>query len=62
MFHRLQLEEWHSILRTIGFELFLVIFLLMLLRTIFMPRKKVDHAASLPLENEEVKDTYAHGK
>jgi hypothetical protein len=62
MFHRIQVEEWHGILRTVGFVLFISVFLLMFLRVIFMSKKKVDHASSLPLENEKPKDPHGNGK
>jgi hypothetical protein len=60
-FHRVQLEEWHSILRTIGFVLFLAVFILMLLRVIFMPKSKVEHDSALPLQNETTKEPHANG-
>jgi cbb3-type cytochrome oxidase subunit 3 len=60
--HVIHLEEWYSIFRSIGLKLFTVVFLLMLLRAIFMPKKKVDHASALPLEDEKIRQTHANNE
>ena len=62
MFNRIQLEEWHAMLKSVGFMLFLIVFTFMLLRAIFMRRRDVDHASSLPLENEKFKETHGNLK
>jgi cbb3-type cytochrome oxidase subunit 3 len=62
MFHRIRVEEWHGILRSVGLVLFTAVFILMFLRVIFTPKKKLDHAASLPLEGEETKKPHDNGK
>lgn len=62
MFHRIQLEEWHAMLKSVGFVLFLIVFIFMLLRAYFMRNRDVDHASSLPLETEKYKETHGHLK
>lgn len=60
-FHRIQLEEWHSVFRTAGFVIFLAVFTLMLLRVRFLSKSKVEHDASLPLQDERTRTSHAHG-
>lgn len=60
-FHRLQFEQWYSILRAIGCVIFLALFILLLLRVIFMPKSKRERAVALPLENEKTKEAHANG-
>lgn len=61
-FHRIQLEEWHSILRTAGAVLFLALFILLLLRVFFfMSKSKMMHDAALPLQDEKTKEPHANG-
>jgi len=60
IFHRIQLEEWHSMLKSVGFVLFSTVFVMMLLRALLLPRKKIEHASSLPFENEKPSEPHAH--
>ncbi|MGE9292259.1 cbb3-type cytochrome c oxidase subunit 3 [Ruficoccus sp. ZRK36] len=52
MFHRITYEDWTSIVPIIGFVLTFSVFLVIVVRAILMKKKKRDHMANLPLENE----------
>jgi hypothetical protein len=52
MFRRLLVEEWQSTLTIISFALFGGVFLVTLLRTLWMPREQVQHLNSLPLNDD----------
>jgi hypothetical protein len=50
MFHRIIVEDWQRILSAIGILLFFCVFVSIVIRTWRMPRQKVQHLASLPLD------------
>lgn len=51
MFHRIIVEEWQRILSAIGILLFFIVFVSIVIRTFRMSRQKVQHLASLPLND-----------
>ncbi len=53
MFKRITYEEWTSIVPIIGFLLTFGVFLIIVVRAMFMKKKKRDHLANLPLEGEQ---------
>jgi len=52
-FHRLEFEKWIHLMPQIGLGIFFTLFALAVLRTLLMPKKKLRHLESLPLENDE---------
>jgi len=52
-FHRLGFDNWIHLMPQIGLWIFFIVFLLGVLRALLMPKKKVRHLESLPLENDE---------
>lgn len=59
MFQRVQIEEWYSIFKLVGFVLFFLIFLLIVIRTFLISRKKIERTASLPLQEEKSRPAHA---
>jgi hypothetical protein len=55
MFHRIQVEEWQSIVQMAGFAFFFTIFITAVLRITRTPKAHIKHLESLPLENDEQK-------
>jgi len=60
MFKRVTFEEWQSIITIIAFFLTFSAFIYFSIRAIRMKRKERDHAAHLPLEDED-KDSHEKG-
>ncbi|MBC2594793.1 cbb3-type cytochrome c oxidase subunit 3 [Ruficoccus amylovorans] len=60
MFHRITYESWTTIVPIIGFILTFGVFIAIVIRAILMKKKKRDHLANLPLENENTSPD--HGK
>jgi len=52
MFHRLIVEQWQHVLTIASFSIFFATFLVVLARLWRMPRQKVEHLESLPLERD----------
>ncbi len=52
MFRRLLVEDWQRTLTIISFAIFGLVFLLTIVRTLRLPRSKVQHLENLPLEND----------
>lgn len=52
MFQRVFVEEWQRILSAIGILLFFFVFVSIVIRTWRMPRKKLQHLESLPLNDD----------
>lgn len=59
MFTRVHIEEWYAAFKSIGFILFLTVFIFMLLRAIFLPKKEVTRDAALPFDNEKPRNPNA---
>jgi len=53
MFRRLELEPWMAQLPQIAFWIFFVIFLLIVMRVLLMPKNEERHMEALPLDSEE---------
>ena len=53
MFHRIQLETWVFTLPRIALWIFLIVFLIGVLRAFLMPKQKLQHLESLPLDQDE---------
>ena len=53
MFHRLEFDAWLHILPKIGLWIFLITFLLGVLRAFLIPKKQIQHLESLPFEEDE---------
>jgi hypothetical protein len=52
MFHRIIHDHWTSIVPIVAFALTFTVFMGVLVRTIMMKKEKLDHLASLPLQND----------
>jgi hypothetical protein len=59
MFTRVYIEEWYGAFKSIGFVLFLTVFIFMFLRAILLPKKEVNHDAALPFDNEKPRNPNA---
>jgi len=53
MFKRITYDEWTTIVPIIGFVLTFGAFLIIVVRALFMKKKKRDHLANLPLEGDK---------
>ena len=51
LFHRLQLETWLHTLPQIALWIFLIVFLVGVLRTFLLPKDRIQHLESLPLDD-----------
>jgi len=52
MFKYLQFAEWNVVLSMVLFFLTLGVFLIAVVRAVFMSKKKTEHMSQLPLEGE----------
>jgi len=52
MFQRILVEDWQRTLTMISFAIFGIVFLLMLVRVLRLPREQVRHLENLPLQND----------
>ena len=53
MFHRIQLDAWLHTLPQIALWIFLIIFLIGVVRAFRMPKSQLHHLESLPLDQDE---------
>jgi cbb3-type cytochrome oxidase subunit 3 len=60
MFHRIIVEEWQRVLSAVGILLFFCVFIAIVIRTLRMPRRKIQHLASLPLRDSPTAHDETH--
>jgi len=56
MFRELDLANWTQVIAIVAFCVSLAVFVFFLIGAIRMPKKKVKHDASLPLQDEQEKN------
>jgi hypothetical protein len=52
IFNRINVEQWQHVLSIVSLMLFLCTFIVILACSIGMPRKKLNHLETLPLEGD----------
>ena len=53
MFHRIQFDVWLYTLPRVALWIFLIVFLVGVLRAFLIPKKQLHHLETLPLEDDE---------